>query len=168
MSNREIKLWGIVGLVIVAGLIFKLIGPILRHSDPNGASVVNQNEAVRLLRSEANISARNKAATARYNLLAKRFFAGEPAQAELEFLATVEDIALECGLKIQSKHTLSFSAKEIGVELEGDSDSPPLFSFMQRLTETSGICRIKRLQIHAVPDKRMLKYQLILSALLLK
>jgi hypothetical protein len=168
MSNREIKLWGIVGLVIVVGLMFKLVTPLLQHPETGGAGGVDQDEATRLLRSEANIIARNKAAAARYNQLAKRFVSGASDQAELELLATVEDIALDCGLKIQLKNALSFSASEIGVELEGESDSTQLFSFLHRLTGTPRICRIKRLQLHTVPDKRRLKYQLILSALLLK
>jgi hypothetical protein len=167
MSNREIKLWSLVGLAIILGLAYKLIVPFFQPAKPNPASVVDQNEAGRLLRAEANIIARHKTVTARYHQLAKRFLSGESSQAELEFLEIVEDIALDSGLKIQLKNTLRYSNKEIGVELEGESDSNVLFSFMQRLTRAPNICRIKRLQLHGVPEKRRLKYRIILSALLL-
>jgi hypothetical protein len=160
MTAREKILWLIVGGVTVIALIYNFA---LRNSGwlaakPDSRPAIG--EARRVLRAERNIIKRQQAVAERLNQLERRFYRENRAgQAELELLEVVEDMAFKCGLPIQLKNMAPVSKGELGVSLEGSASSEQVCRFLQQLTVAPVELKVKRLRLHAVPEKELLNYQ---------
>jgi hypothetical protein len=169
MTGRELKLWLSIGVVVAAGLAYNMVSPYFFRMEEQKASTGSWDEASRLLRTENNLRARNRAAQERYQQLQKRFFLiKNQATAGLDILEIIEDIAANCELRIKLKNTMQISPDEIGVALEGTTGSEMFYRFLQQLTEAPIGLQIKTLQLHGTPEKRELDYQIVVSALLVK
>ncbi|HYH01552.1 MAG TPA: hypothetical protein VEC37_00480 [Bacillota bacterium] len=169
MTGREIKLWIAVGLVVAGALLFNMLSPYFMQTADQSATSVNEEEAFRILRAEDNIVARNQAALARYQQLCEGFYRiKDRTAAELDILEVVEEIAANNGLRITLKNTVQLAPTELGVALEGTTGSEMFFRFLQQLTEAPVGFKVKRLQLHSVPEKRELDYQVVISVLMVK
>jgi hypothetical protein len=169
MTGRELKLWLSIGIVVTAGLLYNLATPYWSRLEEQKTVGSDWNEAIRLLRAESNIRARNRAARERYRQLQPKFYAAKRrGAAELEVLEIIEEIAANCGLRIRLKNTLQLAEDEIGVALEGTTGSEVFYRFLQQLTEAPVGLRIKALELHGVPEKRELDYQVVVGVLLIK
>lgn len=169
MTGREIKLWIVVGSVVAGALFYNMLSPMFLQTEDQPSTNINEEEAFRILRAEDNIKARNQAALARYQQLSEGFYRiKDQAAAELDILEVVEEIAANSGLRITLKNTVQPSPTEIGVALEGTTGSEMFFRFLQQLTEAPVGFKVKRLQLHSLPEKRELDYQVVISVLMIK
>lgn len=169
MTARETKLWIIVGTVVAGALLFNLLYPHFTQTLNQPAVTVSREEAVRILRAEDNIRARNQAVVSRYQQLCRRFYLlKKPAEAELNILKVVEELAYSNEVPIKLKNTVRLPTAEIGVALEGTAGSKSFFRFLQQLTQAPVCFKIKRMQLHSIPEKRVLEYQLVLSVLMVE
>jgi hypothetical protein len=167
MTGREIKLWVSIGIVVTAGLLYNLVAPYWNRMEEQKTVGSDWNEAIRLIRMENNIRARNRAAEERYRQLQPKFFTAKQRGVELEVLEVIEGIAANCGLRIRLKNTLQLAKDEIGIALEGTTGSEVFYRFLQQLTEAPVGLRIKTLQLHGTPQKRELDYQVVIGVLLI-
>lgn len=168
MTKNERNLWIAVGLVILGTLGYQLIFGLMESASTDVAgSRVDLVNAKRLLREENNIINRQHAAREARLKLGSRFLGiQDPETAETELLATVEQMAESCGLTIQSKNTIRVENKMIGVTLEGKTSSESFIRFLYTVTTGNCPVQIKRCQIHSLPDKAVLSYQVSLVSLL--
>jgi hypothetical protein len=73
----------------------------------------------------------------------------------------VEDLASASDLKVERKSVIDYPDRLVGVVLEGTSDSKSIFGFIHRAVTAPIGFHLKKIQIHSDPEKRALKYQLI-------
>lgn len=169
MTTREKSLLALVGAAIAGWLLFNYAAerPVFmgKAQSPKGRLA----EAQRLLRSSLNIEAYHRLSLKSLQALEKRFLpAGDPEKAEIELLQEVEDLAYQAQLSLQRKNIVHFNDNAIGVTLEGKSSPESVFRFMQQTTVSQIGLRIWRLQLHVLPESKMLNYQITLNSLLVE
>ncbi|MGD8401927.1 MAG: hypothetical protein PVH64_13535 [Bacillota bacterium] len=167
MTTRERMIWitagCLVGLAFVSNLGYRNWEQLKAMAGPKA----QLQEARRLLGAEANIRARRHAVTGRLAQLRKRFFRqGQSRQTKLELLRLVEERAVRCGLSVQLKKPVVFSAEELGVSLEGTAPAATIVAFLQQLTAAPLELKMKRVQLHSVPEQKVLNYQITVSTLI--
>lgn len=167
MTTRERNLWLIVaavGLVSLGSYLVKT-GPNWFKGRTNGVQPLKVHEAYRLLRSQKNIMAHSQLVELRLaELKAQMIEAASPEEAQILLLYRVESLAAASNLSIQNKNTLKLSDQEVGVALEGKSSVESVISFVQKSSAAAIGLKVKRLQLHGIPEKRLLSYQIVLSA----
>lgn len=168
MTAREkIILYG-VGTIIIGSIAFNLMVA-------NGDSSRNRDEGIpdlqranRLLRSRLNINERSQVAAARLSVLQAKFLAtGKMDEAQLNLLKMVEELAMESNLEVAQKNMLRYADNTIGVLLEGKTTNEALIKFMQRTTQAQLGLRVNRLQIHCLPEQKLVSYQLTIITMLI-
>jgi hypothetical protein len=169
MTTRERMIWitagCLVGLAFISNLGYRNWKQLQGTSEPRA----QLQEARRLLGAEANIRTRRRAVKGRLVQLRKRFYhQGQSRQNKLALLRLVEKRAVRCGLSVQLKKPVVFSATEIGVSLEGTAPPESVIDFLQLLTAASLELKVKRLQLHGVPEQKLLNYQITVSTLVVE
>jgi hypothetical protein len=167
MTAREKKIWITVGCVAGLALAYNLschiFGQVLETSGPPP----QLREARRLLGAQSNIQAREHALAERLTQLRKGFFHRDQSPGiKLELLRLVETMASQCGLNVQLKNTVAFSREEIAVSLEGNAPPQTIIAFLQQLTVAPRELQVKRLQLHSVPEQKVLNYRIVVSTLI--
>ena len=169
MTAREQKLLLLVGIVIVGGLAFNYWPRVDNSAGQNTDNGFRLQEAVRLLRLRSNIIARNKALTAELKALQGRFFSAVNVDtAKLSLLKTVEAIAAQGNLAVQQKNMVSIHDDTIGVALEGKTSPESLVRFLHLTVQNPTGLRVYRLQIHSLPEAKLLNYQVTVITMLVK
>jgi hypothetical protein len=169
MTARERTIWitagCIVGLALVYNLGYRNLEQLQDTVEPGG----QLQEARRLLGAEANLRARSSAVTGRLTQLRSRFYRqNQSQQTKLELLRLVEERAVHCGLSVQLKNTVAYSNEEIGVSLEGIASPETIIKFLQQVTVAPIELKVKRVQLHSVPEQRALDYQIAVSTLVVE
>jgi hypothetical protein len=169
MTVREGKLLILAGIVIVGGLAFNYWSRADKSAGENSDNGSRLLEADRLLRLQANITARHKASTAELKALQGRFFSAAGAEtAKLSLLKTVEAVAIQSNLAVHRKSMVSFRDDTIGVALEGKTSPESLIRFLHLTVQNQTGLRVHRLQIHSLPDAKQLNYQVTIISMLIK
>jgi hypothetical protein len=174
MTARERNLWIGVAAVVVLGLGYSFLfgmfapAPTPTSVDMRQKALVDYDGATRLLRSARNITARNAVVAEKLKVLQAMFgLKTAPDLAVIKLLQATEKIAAECNLTVEQKNIIRYSDTLIGVSFEGKTNSESLFKFIQRTTESRFGIKISRLQLHVLPDQKLLNYQIVVSSLLL-
>ena len=179
MTGRERNLWLVVAAVVVAFLAYRLF------FGDSGSSVAEKTiglrppglaEAESLLCAAGDIEARGKAAAARLADLEGRFFPAEQPEdeARAKLLRVVEDLAYRSMLAVEQKSfmeqngLLKSEAGLVGVVFSGKTDAKSLLEFLRLVAEAKTPLVVTRLQIHSLPDQRLLSYQVAVSTLFLE
>lgn len=175
MTRRERNLWFFVGLAICIAFVYYLwdnrnagIGD---NALPSGASeTLNLASAYRLLRAEQNVIRRQKAVAA-FRAGIESYFLGDrdPEAARLALLKFIEDLAGKAGLAVEQKSFTALKNDSIAVSLEGKATPGALIRFLQLIGDDRARIdlEIKRLRIHALPEQKLLNYQLLIATLLI-
>jgi hypothetical protein len=165
MRASEKTIWllaaGVAGFTLIYRLGFS--GP----EQPPGPvqAQYTLSEARRLLRNGPAIRARQRAAETSLRELRSHFLRPDGSSpAGLKLLCRVEEIARQSGLEVNAKNPVVFSATELGVALEGGSPAEAIVRFLQRLTRASLRLKVKQLQLHSVPEQKVLNYRIVVSA----
>ncbi|NLY74813.1 MAG: hypothetical protein GX075_05880 [Firmicutes bacterium] len=169
LTKREKILWSIVGVAVLAMLIFNLIYSQIDRATTIGVNRADVEETRRLLRSEQNIVARQKAASEALAKAQKRFLdETDPEAAKIELLREVENIAGEIGLAVEQKNLLQLEKDIIGVALEGTTEPAALTRFLHTAATSRLALNVKRLQLHTNQKTKQIRYQIILQLLLVE
>lgn len=169
MKTSERNLWIFVGVVVVVGLTINFFMGMLNPPVLDSAGNVGFEEATRLLRASQNIKARNQAVKERLDSLESKFYSvGHLEETKISLLKVVESIANTCNLEVQQKNVLEIEEGVIGVSLEGKTRPDILFRFVHSATTANIGLRIKRFQIHSLPDQKLLSYQIVVISLLIE
>lgn len=167
VSKRERNLLIMVGIAVLAMVGFNFY---YNNSDSFKTGAVDAGdleETRRLLRSEHNLIARQKAVTEALAEIERSFLdVSNPEAAKIEFLQEVEKLAGAIGLAVDQKNLLQLEQDVIGVALEGSTDPATLIKFLHGAATNRLGMNLKRLQIHANQKTKDLKYQLIIQLLL--
>jgi hypothetical protein len=166
MTAREKKLWLVVSGVVGLALIYRFgFGNLDQLPGPAQAQFGLQ-KARRLLRAERRIMARETAAAASLRQLQSHFLHSDgQSPTKLKLLRLVEELAARSGLSVQLKNTVVYSQEELGVSLEGIAPAATIVHFLQQLTAASLNLQVKQLQLHSVPEQKVLNYQIAISTL---
>ncbi len=174
MTSRERNLLIGVVAVIILGLgynfLFGVFAPAPTSTSINRGQevLVDYDGAIHLLRSAGNITARNAVIAEKLKILQAMFGSKTaPDLGAIKLLQETEKIAAECSLSVEQKNIIRYSDSLIGVSFEGKTNSESLLKFIQRTTESRFGIKVSRLQLHALPDQKVLNYQIIVSGLLL-
>jgi hypothetical protein len=164
MTPREQKLWIMVAVVVGSTLVYRLS---FSYPDPSadlGQPRFSLVEARRLLRSEPGIEAREEASCENLRQLRSHFLPPDgQSPAELRLLRLVEQLAARSGLSVHLKDTVAFSPTELGVSLEGLAAAKTIVGFLQQVAATPLNLQVKQLQLHSVPEQKVLNYRIELS-----
>jgi hypothetical protein len=165
MTANEKKLWLGVAVIIPLTLIGQyLSGLSAPNLSSNAGSHYDLGAAQHLLESEANIRTRHQAVLQRLETLESKFpAAGNYDQTAIDLLKMSESAAASCGLTIQTKSALQIADQVIGVTLEGQTTAVSLFKFLYETTNGRYGLKIKRLQIHSLPEQGLLSYTIVLA-----
>jgi hypothetical protein len=151
-----------VGVALVYNLGYRNWEQLQDTAEPGG----QLQEARRLLGAEANLRARSYSVTKRLTQLRSRYYRQNQAkQTKLELLRLVEERAARCGLSVRLKNTATYSHEEIGVSLEGTAPPETIIKFLQQVSVAPIELKVKRVQLHSMPEQRALDYQIDVSTL---
>ena len=174
MTVRERNLVIGVAVIIALGLgynfLFGFFAPQPDSIPANLGSVApgDYESAVRILRDERNITDRNTKVAAKLKILQTMFGSKAKAdEASIRLLQETEKIAANSNLVIEQKNIVRFSETLIGVALEGKTNPESLLRFIQRTTESRIGIKVNRLQLHAIPNQKLLNYQIVVCSMLL-
>lgn len=169
LNQREKRLCLIVGIAILGMIVFNVIYKNFDSLSESAVDSSNLAETRRLLRSERNILARQKAATAALSAAQARFLdAADPESAKIELLKEVETLTGKVGLAVEQKNLLQLEPNIIGVTLEGRTEPAKLIGFLHAAATARLALNVKRLQVHANEKTKDLRYQIILQLMLVE
>lgn len=167
LTKREKVICLIVVIAVGVMLAFNIIYQNLDRLKTVAVDTSDLEETRRLLRSEQNIIARQKAASVALTTTQLRFLdASDPESAKIELLKEVETLTNTVGLTVEQKNLLQLEKNIIGVALEGTAEPAKLISFLHASATARLGLNLKRLQAHANQKTKQLKYQIILQLLL--
>ena len=171
MTTRERNLWIIVVAVVIGGIGYSIFFGILAPpttSDTTTKSLIDYDSATRLLSSAQNIITKNDTVNRRLDTLVKMFYPKTKLdEAQIALLKETEEIATQANLTVDQKNMVRYSETLIGVAIEGKTKPESLFKFMQKTTESRLGLKINRVQVHALPEQKMLSFQIVVCSLLL-
>jgi hypothetical protein len=155
----------LVGLALVYNLGYRNWEQLQDTAEPGG----QLQEARRLLGAEAKLRARSAAVNRSLGQLRRRFYHSDQSRrTKLKLLRLVEERAVRCGLSVQLKNTVAFSETELGVTLEGTAPPESIIKFLQQVTVIPIELKVKRVQMHSIPEQKALDYQITVSTLVVK
>jgi hypothetical protein len=170
MTRKERNLLLGVAMIISITLTGRFVFHRLRLASPSLTSnSLDLKSAYRLVASRGNIEARYEAAHDWLRKLEGCFItSGDLEKAKLELLKTVEEKAVLCGLAVHSKSAIQVSDHTIGIILEGETSPATLTRFLYASLNYRYALKIKRFQVHSLPEKATLSYQLVLTSVLVE
>lgn len=169
LTKREKTLWALVGIVGLLWLGYQLIGRYQEHPDREAVNGAALTEAYHTIRSEANIDARFLATNQHLKKMKERFLnIVKLDKAQIVLLKEVEKLTYQANLGVGQKNLIRESNQVIAVSLEGTAKSEEIIRFLQLMTTSQLALKVKRIQIHANPESRELKYQIIVETLLVE
>jgi hypothetical protein len=166
MTKNEQKIWTVAAVIVGFALVYNFGFNKLEQLSGPARSQFGLAEARRLLRKEPKIMARAGAAAANLSQLQSRFLNPDrQTPVKLKLLRLVEEVAARSGLGVQLKNTVVYSRTELGVSLEGTAPPETVVGFLQQLTAAPLDLKVKQLQLHSVPEQKVLNYRIAISTL---
>ncbi|MGD8401461.1 MAG: hypothetical protein PVH64_11120 [Bacillota bacterium] len=169
MTTHLKKTWLLLAVAFGIALVYRWCGSRPDRAPEQARPTIGLKEARRLLRIAPRIMANEQAGAARLLRLKQRFLKPErPRKMRLQLLKLVEDLADQSGLSVQIKNTVAYSQTELGVSLEGTASFKRIVRFLQQLTAAPRELQVKRVQLHSVPEQRVLDYQITICTLVVE
>ncbi len=167
VSKREQNLLLVVGIAVLAMIGFNFYYNNSGSLKTAAVDAGDLEETRRLLRSERNLIARQKAVTEGLAEMERGFLdAFNKETAKIELLQEVEKLAGTIGLAVDQKNLLQLEEDIVGVALEGSAEPATLIKFLHGAATNRLGMNLKRLQIHANQKTEELKYQVIIQLML--